>query len=241
MLGYDRFAVPGQLAAEYVRQYAPDRPIYALPNTVRETVFRDSVASNRAIRSEIRSALGIPAMRRLLLLTGRLAREKGIEEFLSAIAGSRVAGDFTFLIAGDGSLREKLSSWIAQHEQLDVRLVGHLPEYEMARLYAAADCFVLPSLADPNPLAVIEALWAGLPIMLSNRVGNYPEALVPGENGWLLDPLDPTGVAKAVEEWHAAPAATIEAYGKASARIAGENFDTQRAVSRFLEDVLGPS
>lgn len=45
----------------------------------------------------------------------------------------------------------------------------------------------MPSLSDPNPLTCVEAVWAGLPLLVSNHVGNYPEIVEIGKNGFVFD------------------------------------------------------
>jgi len=211
-----------------------------LANTVNENVFKDKVLGYRDNKNRLRDDLEIPKHKRILLLPARLHTEKGIVPFLSTISSlSRSAlQGFSLLVAGDGPLKEELGNWVDQHAHLDVRLVGHVNENEMARLYAVADSFVLPSLSDPNPLAVIEALWAGLPLILSDRVGNHPEALLPGENGWQFDP-DSTGATREIlEKWAGTSSQELERLGKTSARIAEERFRTETVLNNFLDQVL---
>lgn len=45
----------------------------------------------------------------------------------------------------------------------------------------------MPSLSDPNPLTCIEALWSGLPLLVSNHVGNYPEVVKEDKNGFVFN------------------------------------------------------
>ena len=237
---YDGFAVPGRFASDYVRHYAPNRPIYTLANTVNESVFRDKVLGHRDNKSRLRDDLGIPAQNRILLLPARLSSEKGIVPFLSAISSLSASAtrDISILIAGDGPLRELLEKWVDQHRHLDVRNVGHVKEDEMAKLYGLTDTVALPSLLDPNPLSVIEALWAGLPLILSDRVGNHPEALLPGENGWLFDPESSGATRDVMKDWAATDSRELERRGKASTRIAEERFRTETVLKNFLDQVL---
>src|SRR5262249_15196037 len=133
----------------------------------------------------------------------------------------------------------RISSWIEKHPSLDVRLEGHLGEDELLRLYAASDTFALPSMRDPNPLAVIEALWAGLPLILSERVGNCFEALKPGANGWLFDPDSPQSLKACLDAWSAAGQLQLAACGEASTKIARERFETRAVIEGFLDELIG--
>src|SRR5258705_13772736 len=62
-------------------------------------------------------------------------------------------------------------------------------------LYAAADCFILPTRYDPFPGAALEALAMGLPAIVGERCG-AAEVLRHGESGWICEPDDPDGLAQ---------------------------------------------
>ena len=239
---YDGFAVPGRLALEYVRHFAPHKPVFDLPNIVKEDIFKDKVLRNREGKEAIRKERGISTSKKILLLSSRLIPEKGIVGFLSALSSlpTAMTREIVIVIAGDGPLRQKLESPAIKQSHLNLYLSGHVNEHEMAKLYAVADAFALPSLSDPNPLSVIEALWAGLPLLISNRVGNHCEALLPGENGWLFDPESAGDIQKAVKEWFVAPSEKIQQFGKVSAQIAEDRFSTEKVVYNFLNQVLEP-
>lgn len=66
---------------------------------------------------------------------------------------------------------------------MNVRLLGLKNQEEVRALFKIADIFVLGSMSDANPLTSIEALWMKKPLILSENVGNYPEAVQLGLNG----------------------------------------------------------
>jgi glycosyltransferase involved in cell wall biosynthesis len=237
---YGRFAVPGEYALDYVRRHAPNGSIYFLPNTVDESLFRDRVLTYRASKDEIRAELNVPKENRVLLLPARLMPEKGVTPFLNVVASlsPSLTNKLTLLIAGDGPLKQQLNSWVSRYPSLDVRLLGHAAESEMVKLYAVADSFVLPSLGDPNPLSVIEALWAELPLILSDRVGNHLETLRPNENGWLFNPGCADAAREVLEKWMNASDSELERLGRFSLKIANEKFETENVVNYFLDEIL---
>jgi len=237
---YDSFAVPGKLAREYIDKFASGRPTLQLANTVDELLFRDKVLELRRDRQSLRRDLAIPDHRRVLLMTARLSPDKGIVPFLEALAScdQQISSQTAVLIAGEGRLKSQIGRWINEHAALDVRLMGHLSEEDLLRLYAVADTFVLPSLRDPNPLAVVEALWAGLPLMLSDRVGNCFEALMPGENGWLFNTESSTSIKACLESWRASDDRVLSTFGESSSKIAEERFETSRVVESFLNEII---
>lgn len=230
--GFKEFVVPGKLAREYVEAHARPARIHNLPNLVDPRLFRNRVG---VLRQTARSRLAND--QRTLLVVARLAQEKGILQFLRGIRLLKKdeRSRLRIIIAGDGPQRR-----LVQEQALDlgITILGHKDEHELLNLYAEADGFCLPSLFDPNPLAVIEALWAGLPLLLSSRVGNYPECLLPEQNGFLFDPLAPESVAGAVSQWLSLSPENLAHFGNRSIEIAKQEFNPEAAVRRFLDQVL---
>jgi len=85
-------------------------------------------------------------------------------------------------------------------------------------LYAAADCFIFPTRYDPFPNTVLEALAMGLPAIVGRRSG-AAEILRPGEDGWLCEPGDVSGLARLMHE----AALAVRGAGTAARRTA-ENY-----------------
>jgi glycosyltransferase involved in cell wall biosynthesis len=91
--------------------------------------------------------------RPLLLFVGRVSYEKNIEAFL------RMPFPGTKVVCGVGPVEAPL-----KQRYPEVRWVGLLPRDELAKLYAAADLFVFPSLADTFGLVMVEAMACGTPV-----------------------------------------------------------------------------
>jgi glycosyltransferase involved in cell wall biosynthesis len=105
----------------------------------------------------------------------------------------------------------------------------------LLRLYAESDIFVFPTLADCAPLAVPEAMAAGLPV-ISTRVGAIPEMVHEGETGLLLPPGDMGALRNAIETLVARPDLRAR-MGAAAQRVVEAEFDA-RYNGRRLVDVL---
>jgi glycosyltransferase involved in cell wall biosynthesis len=113
---------------------------------------------------------------------------------------------------------------------------GVTPNSEtLLRLYAEADIFVFPSLGDCAPLAVPEAMAAGLPV-ISTRVGAVPEMVAAGRTGLLVPAGDADALRASIEELLAQPDARAR-MGAAARRVVEANYDAQRNAQRLL-DVL---
>jgi glycosyltransferase involved in cell wall biosynthesis len=234
--------VPGRWAREYVLRFLPphtERPMLQLPNVVNEALFRDEVAIRRLQSVDLRRKWGIKQSRRPILLTvARLEPIKAVDKLVTA-ALALEPGSVLLLIAGTGSQAAQLQAAVSAADRTaDVRFLGHLAEDEIIDLLAIADAFVLPSMGDPYPLAVIEAAFAGLPLLLSNRVGCHPEALVAGENGLLFDPTDPEDIGSALLTFVERSPEQRAKMGRRSLEIATDKFTADRVIDHFLDQLI---
>jgi glycosyltransferase involved in cell wall biosynthesis len=123
---------------------------------------------------------GLPADAAILLFLGRLAPQKGLLHLLDGLALARdaaMAGDWHLVVAGWGeaAYRTHLERQSAALGLRDiVHFVGPLFDEEKARTLAAANAFVLPSLSEGLPIAVLEAWAARLPVLMTPQC-NLPE------------------------------------------------------------------
>jgi glycosyltransferase involved in cell wall biosynthesis len=147
-----------------------------------------------------------------------------------------VRGDYAIAIAGDGPQREEIERLVTAMPR--VRLLGHLWPQDLVRLYAAADVLLLPSLSEPYGFVTVEGLWAGLPLLLSERVGALPEVLVEGENGWAVDAEDPEKVRTTFAEVVETDPSLLASMGERSRALAGERFDSRTCAEAFVSDLL---
>jgi glycosyltransferase involved in cell wall biosynthesis len=234
----DALAVPGQLAEETIRNdwRITSKPFIRLPNIVDERLYRDEVDALRAQRTALRARFDLGPQDLVLLLPARLHEgTKGIVRFLNAI---RAISDprLKILVAGEGPDRLAIEAWKAESRATHVRLIGHRSERDMLQLLALSDALVLPSLVDPNPLVVVEGLWAGLPLLISRLAGNWPETVHPGVNGWIFDPQDACEVRTTVHQLLDLSSAQRQTLGSHSRHIA-EQFATERVVSEFADQL----
>lgn len=240
---YDGFVVPGLWAREYVMQFSPsakNKPFIQLPNIVNEEIFRDSTAKLRNQITQLRQRWGCDvAGKKIFLTIARLEPIKGIRELVRALVGFKDINKIILLIAGNGSLQNELNAFIQEAGlQEHIRLVGYKEENEIVELFALADAFVLPSLGDPYPLAVIEAAFAGLPLLISDRVGCHVEALTPGVNGFLFNPYDPSNIIACIKGFLDLNSEEQKQMGAHSLTIANEIFSTDRVVSNFVTELI---
>lgn len=124
-----------------------------------------------------------------------LTRRKGIHDLVSAVRLLVDRGRSVHLtIVGDGPERAALE---AQAAGLPVSFRGGLPRQAVAEEILAADLFALPTLADPFAIAPVEALAAGIPVVVTDAAGCAE--LVAANGGAVVPPATPSALADAIE------------------------------------------
>jgi glycosyltransferase involved in cell wall biosynthesis len=142
-----------------------------------------------APRAELARSVTAP----IVLTVARLDAQKGIAHLLDAAAAVPHA---SFAIAGDGPDRAALEERAASLGLGDrVRFLGH--RHDVPALLAASDLFALPSMYEGLPLAVLEAMAAGVPV-IATAAGGTGEVVRDGETGTLVPPADPSALAAAI-------------------------------------------
>jgi glycosyltransferase involved in cell wall biosynthesis len=178
-----------------IRSYFLKRSrVHVVPNGVDTEFFRPRP------QAEARATLGI-APGPLLLCVGRLNRGKGLHHAVEALSLLRgQAPSAQLVVVGAGEEREALETLAGRLGVAPrVRFVGRQPREAVARYLAAADVFVFPvEQEEAAPLAVLEAMSVGVPVVAA-RIGGVPEVIDrPGENGVLFPPADAQTLAEAV-------------------------------------------
>jgi glycosyltransferase involved in cell wall biosynthesis len=147
-----------------------------------------------------REALGLPLSDPILLSVRRLAPRMGLNHLISAMPAVVAAHPRALLlIGGQGTEQSRLEKQIASlHLEKNVRLLGFVPENELATYYGAADLFVLPSIAlEGFGLVTVEALACGTPA-LGTQIGATPEILGALDKRLLTPSADERGLSSGI-------------------------------------------
>jgi glycosyltransferase involved in cell wall biosynthesis len=194
---------------------------------------RAMTTSGEQTRQEVRAELGVSVDQVLVVTVANLRSEKGYDVLLDAAHETvRRSLPLQFAAAGQGSLQEVLA---ARKHQLGLdgrfRFLGH--RQDALRLIAAADVFVLASRQEGLPVALMEAMSVGAPIV-ATAVGGVPEVITDGVNGLVVPPNDPAALADALERLSSDP--DLRSRLGARALIDSAVFDVARS-SREIEDI----
>ncbi len=135
-----------------------------------------------------------------LLFVGRLVPVKGLSYLLDAVAllkARRV--DVRLNIVGDGYHRPVLENAVRELGiECFVNFLGRIPfGPDLFKIYRMSDIFVLPSLSEGLPKALLEAMASGLPI-IATSVGSVPDAVKDGQTGFLIKARSPDAIVSAV-------------------------------------------
>lgn len=161
--------------------------------------------------------VAVPDARRLVCV-GRLAEQKGLPILIEAAGRLHAEGvEFDLTLVGDGSLRGELESLIAQLDLNGrVHLVGWRSNAEVRDLLLNSRALVLPSFAEGLPVAIMESLALGRPVV-TTWIAGTPELVLPGVNGWLVAPGSVDDLSQAMREVLEADPADLDRMGRAGA------------------------
>ena len=198
----DAFIDSGRLSREYIQSL--------LPASSQTPFFRSFNCVDGALFSSSDSGDGSePGQLRRILFVGRLNQNKGIPMLLDVYSDvlEQTKRDVALVLVGDGPLRSYVEQYRQSKKEARVELCGQIAYTNVAQFYRECDMFVLLSLADCNPLVIFEALHAGIPIVCSENAGNAPDFIIPGHNGYIVNPEDRDSIVRCLSDvlnWDAA-------------------------------------
>ncbi|GLW04886.1 hypothetical protein Misp01_00160 [Microtetraspora sp. NBRC 13810] len=224
----DRVTTPTPTAAGLLAGKGLAREVEAVSCGIDLSRFQPS---NRP-KAWSRKLLGLPDLPTVLFV-GRLDEEKRLDELIRALPFVLNTMDAQVALAGQGSRRaelERLAGRIGVGER--VRFLGFVPDETLPDVYAAADVFCMPGVAELQSIATLEAAATGLPVVAADAMA-LPHLVRPGVNGRLYPPGDVRVLATHLTGLLGSPAARAT-MGEASRTIAAGH-DDQASLARFEE------
>jgi glycosyltransferase involved in cell wall biosynthesis len=152
-------------------------------------------------KRQLREALGLPIREPVLGFIGRTAAQKDPATLYRAFARAAAGTALTLFHVGQGELDRELDL-LAGELGIRHRIVRCPYTATPAEFYRAVDGFILCSRYEGFSLAVLEALAANLPLILSRAPGNRDLLAQPLSHAWSADPGDVDGFALAIADWH---------------------------------------
>lgn len=180
----------------------------------------------------VREEFGIAPGTALLAVVGRLEPPKGHADLLDALEALRAnrCNDFVCLFVGEGELRAQLQAEVERRALQECVLFTGLRR-DVPRLLAACDLVLMPSRWEGLPIAMLEAMACGKPVV-ATAVGGVPDVIEDGANGVLVPPGDMAAFASQLRRLLEEPARR-QALG-ARARIdVLRRFDVARTAAQY--------
>lgn len=193
------FVAAGKTSREYLLALgAPDRSIHIAPDAVDVQFFSTLATNARQHPETVRDLHELP--QRYFLYVGRLVREKGVFDLLSAYStlDENLRSQIGLVFVGDGRARVDLQRRAAEISSGAIKFMGWLHRERIAGIYALAEALVFPTHSDTWGLVVNEAMACELPIIASEVAGCVSDLVEDGWNGLLVPPFSVRALADAM-------------------------------------------
>jgi len=186
-----------------------------------------------------RQRFGVDERALVALMPARISHQKNQDLVIEAMGRLKKAGklpaEFQLLLAGRTSSKQLLKRLRSRVASLglenQVRFLGTVVEMQM--LYWVSDVILMPSRSEGSSIAALEAMSAGLPILISDR-GNTDGVIVDGETGWQIPANDIVALERALDVIVRIPPAERHRLGVAARRRIEGGYTLAR-VARDLE------
>jgi glycosyltransferase involved in cell wall biosynthesis len=192
-------------------------------------------------RQDIENVLGEPlGNRKTVLTSGRLARRKGVAWFIRNVM-PKLPENVLYVVAGDGADRDNVAKAVAETGlEGRVRLLGFVSDGTRNILLNGCDLFVQPNIRIEGDMegfgiSVIEAAAAGR-VVVASRLEGLKDAIIEGENGFLVEPEDADGYAAKIVALLADDSGR-EAAGERAHRFVSERFGWGHIARQYLEAI----
>jgi len=203
---------------------------YPDPRLIPNGIPTDEYAPDPHTRAQWRQAHGIEPHATVLTHVGRFAPPKNHALLVEAFAQVRADAPLYLLLVGGGELEDAVREQVAGLDlESRVRFLGI--RADVADILRASDVFVLSSRVEGNPMSVMEAMAAGLPVV-STAVGGVPELVREGVTGLLVPSEDAGALAQAMQALVDDPVRR-QAMGAAARQHAVAHFDIRHTVRGY--------
>lgn len=208
---------PTRRAAEFLEKATGLRGIHAISCGIDAHNYTPDFGSRTANR---------------ILFVGRVTGEKQIDVLLKAVKLLPDALDAKVEIVGGGDQFKNLQALAETLGIADrVAFLGYVTDEELRAAYTRATVFAMPSIAELQSIATMEAMASGLPVVAADAMA-LPHLVHDGENGFLFRPGDAQDLADKLKSVLTLPQDELDALKNASLRIVASH-DIQTTIATF--------
>jgi glycosyltransferase involved in cell wall biosynthesis len=188
-------------------------------------------------REAMRRRLGLAPGEHAMTMVGTFKRQKGHRDLIEAAA--RVIPRFPhlrILLVGDGELAGEIRGQVEEARIAD-RVLFLGSRRDVPEILAASDSFVLASLWEGLPVALVEAMASRLPV-IATAVSGTRQVMVDGQTGWMVPPGDPAALGCAMVEVLSRPgrASAMATAGRTRVASSFGAADQARRLARLFDE-----
>jgi glycosyltransferase involved in cell wall biosynthesis len=221
----DAVTSPSRKAADFLEAETSLRGVHAISCGIDASLY----TPNFAKRTENR-----------VVFVGRVTGEKHIDVLLRAFATLDPKLDAKLDIVGGGDLMNQLKQLARELGIADrVDFLGHVPDEELRAELTRATVFAIPSIAELQSIATMEAMASALPVVAANAMA-LPHLVHHGENGYLFEPGDASDLSARLTDVLTLPEDELQRMKKSSLKYLAAH-DIQRTISIFESLYRGES
>jgi glycosyltransferase involved in cell wall biosynthesis len=188
-----------------------------------------SVIPNGVDTAKFDKVKGTPPKNFTLLFVGRLDPIKGLHHLIKALPKN-----VHLKIVGDGEEESRLKRMA---KDKNITFLGRVTGEDVIKLYKSSHLFVLPSLSEGQPITVLEAWAAKIPVLVT-EVGDNPHMVRDGINGFMVDPDQVDQLADAIQRAHEmfkANPAKLTKMGEAGHTFVKKDFTWEKVAERVYD------
>jgi glycosyltransferase involved in cell wall biosynthesis len=185
----DYFFTVGNANEEYYKFYGVNpKSFIRMHYPIDIDVYSESFEKKELYRKTIRESFGIPEDLFLICVVGKLVEWKNQAHLIDLLENLENKGKKAHvIILGTGSTLEELKRKVSILKSNVVHFAGFVDPLDLPQYYGASDLYLHPARIEPHSLAISEAIFMGLPVILSDRCGSYGETddVQEGKNGFV--------------------------------------------------------
>jgi glycosyltransferase involved in cell wall biosynthesis len=230
---FDGFAVPNERSKSYLFELLGlnKKPIVILPNTVDGDFFTKPTNWDVEHSNAVKSEINISIDSKIIIQVAQIEDRKGVNEIVAFWKKLLNKENYHLILVGEGSLKNELIKKTKSDNT--IHFLGNQSKEKVRELLFSSDVFLLLTKNDPNPLTLIEASFAKLPILTTKFAGNCSEIVV-GNNGVIMNEINFDTFEKAFQ--------TIKRFaeqkkGAISYENVKANFDIENVAFHFIQQL----
>jgi glycosyltransferase involved in cell wall biosynthesis len=170
-----------------------------------------------------------------IICVGRLEKVKGHKYLIEACAQLKAQNvDFSCYLVGDGEMHSQIQQQIDHLNLVDqVKILGFQPHQQVVELLAEADVLIQPSISEGIPVAVMEGMATGIPVVATSVTG-VPELVIDGTTGLLVPSQDSMALTEAILKLYKFPELRKQ-LGKSGQTKVIEDFNLQHSATMLYK------